>query len=112
MVNGASASAEADESAEGTNAQLVVLVVPVRVAVLEVLGEGVVARVLRDIELSTSPRRGHAEASGETAPDQSASCCCSPVSVVRMAVGLCPSGSTGFIGRTGVRALTVMLQAR
>jgi hypothetical protein len=57
----------------------------------------------------------------ETAPDQSASCWGSPVSVVRMAVapqlaGLAPvsvwaSGSTGFNTRSGMMALTVMQQA-
>ena len=87
------------------------LVVPVAVAVLEVLRDSVVAGVLRGCELSTSSGRRVASISPVTAPDQSPSCCGSAVSVVRMAVGLCPSGSTGFISRTGVVAMTITQQA-
>lgn len=103
------------ESADRTGAELVVLVVGVAVAVLEVLAPGVVARVLRSVELSTSPRRRLAPISGETAPDRAALVCRAVVSVVRLAVGAAsvrePSGSTRFIKRTGMAALTVMLQA-
>jgi hypothetical protein len=52
---------------------LVVLVVPVAVAVLEVLDEGVVAGVLRNAGLSTSPGRRLAPISLETAPDHKSS---------------------------------------
>ena len=112
MVNGAPPAAElGDESAEGDHTELVILVVPVRVAVLEVLDEGVVGAVLRGVVLSTSPSRRLASISGVTAPDQSASCWGSPVSVVRMAVALWASGSTRFIKRSDMMALTVMQQA-
>lgn len=47
--------------------------------------------------------------SGETAPDLANTD--AAVSVVRMAVGLWPSGTTRFNVRTGMRAVTVMLQA-
>ena len=100
-----------NESAHGTHPKLVVLVVPVAVAVLEVLHDGVVAGVLRLFKLSTSPRQRLAPISGETAPDQSASCWGSPVSVVRMAVALWASGLTGFIKRTGLVAMTIKQQA-
>lgn len=62
-------------------------------------------------ELSTSPGPRLAPMGPATAPDQSASCWGSPVSVVCMAVGLWPSGSTGFIKRTGLVAMTIKQQA-
>lgn len=100
-----------DESAEGPHPELVVLVVPVAVAVAEVLREGVVRAVLRDAELSTSSGRRLAPISWVTAPDLGARFWASPVSGVRMAVGVLPSGSTRFMRRTGMRALTVIQQA-
>jgi hypothetical protein len=104
-----------NEYAGCTHSVLVVLVVPVRVAVLEVLNEGVVAGVLRVFELSTSPLRRGCPIRSETAPDHSPSCWGSAVSVVRLAVGLTcavgPSGSTGFIKRTGLVAMTIKQQA-
>ena len=107
--------AKALESADGASAELVVLVVGVAVAVLEVLAPGVVARVLRSVELSTSPCRRLAPISGVTAPDRVALVCRAVVSVVRLAVGpagvQAPSGSTRFIKRTGMAALAVMRQA-
>jgi hypothetical protein len=98
------------ESADSAHQEVVVLVVPVRVAVLEVLDEGVVAAVLRVFELSTSPSRRLAPISGVTASDHS-SPWWAQVSVVRLAVGLWPSGSTGFNTRSGMMTLIVMQQA-
>jgi hypothetical protein len=73
------------ESADGDSPELVVLVVvDVAVAVLEVLDPGVVGRVLRGAELSTSPRRRLAPISGATAPDRAGTV--PAVSVVRVAV--------------------------
>jgi hypothetical protein len=80
-------------------------VVVVLVAVVEVLIPGV-----RAVDaLSTSPDRRLAPIGGVTAPDLS--CASAAVSVMRMAVALWASGETRFKLRTGMRALTVMLQA-
>lgn len=62
-------------------------------------------------ELSTSPSRRVSPISPETAPDHSPSCWGSAVSVVRMAVACGASGSTGFIKRTGLVAMTIRQQA-
>ena len=74
-----------DASSDDEGPELVVLVVPVRVARFEVLVPRVVGRVLRPAVLSTSP--GRPSVSRETAPDLPVE---PVVSVTRMSV---PTGA-------------------